>query len=66
MPMDVDGKQVLASLDETPGLEGFSLQILCRTRTLDSHVCRLRHKLDRGPDDHFVVNVWGVGYKLLS
>ncbi len=38
----------------------------CRTRTLDSHVCRLRQKLDRRPEDHFVVNVWGVGYKLLG
>jgi DNA-binding response OmpR family regulator len=38
----------------------------CRTRTLDSHVCRLRRKLGRGPEDDFVVNVWGVGYKLLG
>ena len=37
-----------------------------RTRTLDSHVCRLRRKLGRRPEDDFVVNVWGVGYKLLS
>ena len=36
----------------------------CRTRTLDSHVSRLRSKLRRGPDDRFVVNVWGVGYRL--
>jgi DNA-binding response OmpR family regulator len=35
------------------------------TRTLDSHACRLRHKL--GVDgDRFVVNVWGVGYRLLD
>jgi DNA-binding response OmpR family regulator len=32
------------------------------TRTLDSHACRLRRKL--GPD--FVVNVWGVGYRLVD
>ena len=32
-----------------------------RTRTLDSHVSRLRQKLEREPDDRFVVNVWGVG-----
>jgi DNA-binding response OmpR family regulator len=33
------------------------------TRTLDSHASRLRRKLaDAGGD--FVVNVWGVGYKL--
>jgi DNA-binding response OmpR family regulator len=35
------------------------------TRTLDSHACRLRHKLGvRG--DQFVVNVWGVGYRLVD
>ena len=38
----------------------------CRTRTLDSHVSRLRSKLQRGRDDRFVVNVWGVGYRLLD
>jgi DNA-binding response OmpR family regulator len=36
-----------------------------RTRTLDSHACRLRAKLGtRG--DRFVVNVWGVGYRLID
>jgi DNA-binding response OmpR family regulator len=38
----------------------------CRTRTLDSHVSRLRSKLCRVPEDRFVVNVWGVGYKLVD
>jgi DNA-binding response OmpR family regulator len=39
-----------------------------RTRTLDSHVSRLRLKLERAapPGGHFVVNVWGVGYKLVD
>lgn len=37
-----------------------------RTRTLDSHASRLRLKLCRAPDDRFVVNVWGVGYRLLD
>jgi DNA-binding response OmpR family regulator len=37
-----------------------------RTRTLDSHVSRLRAKLERGRHDRFVVNVWGVGYKLVE
>jgi DNA-binding response OmpR family regulator len=34
-----------------------------RTRTLDSHACRLRNKLAVGPE-RYVVNVWGVGYRL--
>lgn len=37
-----------------------------RTRTLDSHASRLRLKLCRGPDDRYVVNQWGVGYKLVD
>jgi DNA-binding response OmpR family regulator len=36
-----------------------------RTRTLDSHASRLRRKLD--PDGgRFVVNCWGVGYRLID
>ncbi len=35
------------------------------TRTLDSHACRLRHKLGAA-GDRFVVNVWGVGYRLID
>jgi DNA-binding response OmpR family regulator len=35
------------------------------TRTLDSHACRLRQKLAAG-GDRFVVNVWGVGYRLVD
>jgi DNA-binding response OmpR family regulator len=35
------------------------------TRTLDSHACRLRHKLARD-GDRFVINVWGVGYRLVD
>jgi DNA-binding response OmpR family regulator len=38
----------------------------CRTRTLESHASRLRRKLALGADDRFVVNVWGVGYKLVD
>ena len=41
---------------------------LGRTRTLDSHASRLRRKLAAADRDgaEFVVNVWGVGYKLLE
>jgi DNA-binding response OmpR family regulator len=35
------------------------------TRTLDSHACRLRRKLARD-GCAFVVNVWGVGYRLVD
>lgn len=35
------------------------------TRTLDSHACRLRRKLG-AQGDRFVVNVWGVGYRLID
>ena len=38
---------------------------LGRTRTLDSHASRLRRKLD--PESgRFVVNCWGVGYRLVD
>jgi len=35
------------------------------TRTLDSHASRLRRKLGVAGDT-FVVNVWGVGYRLVD
>jgi DNA-binding response OmpR family regulator len=40
---------------------------LGRTRTIDSHASRLRRKLNaaNGGGD-YVVNVWGVGYKLVE
>jgi DNA-binding response OmpR family regulator len=38
-----------------------------RTRTLDSHVSRLRRKLRTlDPDTELLDNVWGVGYRLLG
>ena len=37
-----------------------------RTRTLDSHACRLRNKLAAAGAPRHVVNVWGVGYRLLD
>jgi DNA-binding response OmpR family regulator len=37
-----------------------------RTRTVDSHASRLRRRLAaRCPEERFVCNVWGVGYRLL-
>jgi len=38
---------------------------LGRTRTLDSHASRLRRKLNAAGAAAVVVNVWGVGYRLL-
>ncbi|HVG89798.1 MAG: response regulator transcription factor [Gaiellales bacterium] len=35
-----------------------------RTRTLDSHASRLRQKLAAHSDHPWIVNVWGVGYRL--
>jgi DNA-binding response OmpR family regulator len=37
-----------------------------RTRTLDSHLCRLRHKLAVNGERRWVHNVWGVGYALIN
>jgi DNA-binding response OmpR family regulator len=45
------------------GVWGF--RSLGATRTLDSHASRLRKKLSAGGDT-FVVNVWGVGYRLVD
>src|SRR5918997_7143513 len=39
---------------------------LGRTRTLDSHASRLRRKLANGGEPRFVLNVWGVGYRLVA
>jgi DNA-binding response OmpR family regulator len=36
-----------------------------KTRTLDSHAHRLRAKLS-APSDSYVINVWGVGYRLID
>ena len=40
-------------------------QSIGTTRTLDSHAARLRRKL-RSRGDGLVVNVWGVGYRLVD
>ncbi len=46
------------------GVWGF--QAMCETRTLDSHAVRLRRKLNRNGTTPLVVNVWGVGYRLID
>ena len=39
---------------------------LGRTRTLDSHASRLRKKLNANGEGAYVLNVWGVGYRLVA
>jgi len=39
---------------------------LGRTRTLDSHASRLRRKLNSNGDPRYVLNEWGVGYRLVA
>ncbi|MDQ3426114.1 MAG: response regulator transcription factor [Gaiellaceae bacterium] len=46
--------------------EVWGYRALGRTRTLESHASRLRKKLRLIEDDHFIVNIWGVGYRLLE
>lgn len=45
------------------GVWGF--RAMGHTRTLDSHAFRLRQKLNR-EGDRYVINVWGVGYRLVD
>jgi DNA-binding response OmpR family regulator len=35
------------------------------SRTLDSHASRLRRKLDADREGRWVINVWGIGYRLM-
>jgi DNA-binding response OmpR family regulator len=46
--------------------EVWGYRSLGRTRTLDSHASRLRRKLQQAGAGPCVVNVWGVGYRLLE
>jgi DNA-binding response OmpR family regulator len=76
-PITLSAKEfeLLARLAAEPGRvftkeellrEVWGYRALGRTRTLESHASRLRRKLCIAPDDRFVVNVWGVGYRLLE
>jgi DNA-binding response OmpR family regulator len=37
-----------------------------QSRTVDTHAFRLRRKLCEGCADRLVVNVWGIGYRLMD
>ena len=45
--------------------EVWGFRSLVRTRTVDSHASRVRRKLAAVSDTPYVVNVWGIGYRLL-
>jgi len=60
----VDPYRVFTKEDLLREVWGF--RALGRTRTLESHASRVRKKLCLGPEDRFVVNVWGVGYRMLE
>jgi DNA-binding response OmpR family regulator len=59
-----DPERVFRKEDLLRDVWGF--RSLGRTRTLDSHASRLRRKLNRGGEPKFVINVWGVGYRLIG
>jgi DNA-binding response OmpR family regulator len=67
--------ELLAKLATQPGRvftkeellrEVWGYRSLGRTRTLDSHASRLRRKLAQAGAGPCVINVWGVGYRLLD
>ena len=45
--------------------EVWGFRAMGRTRTLDSHASRLRRKFAGVTETPYVVNVWGVGYRLM-
>jgi DNA-binding response OmpR family regulator len=76
-PVSVSGKELalLAKLASDPTRvwtkevllrEVWGFQSIGRTRTLDSHASRLRRKLNRPGMRPYVLNVWGVGYRLMD
>lgn len=58
-----DGTRVFTKDELLRNIWGY--RHLGSTRTLDSHACRLRQKLST-ETEKWVVNVWGVGYRLLD
>ena len=55
-------ERVFTKAELTTELWGYPAE--CSTRTLDSHVVRLRRKLAAHGDRSWLINVWGVGYAL--
>jgi DNA-binding response OmpR family regulator len=57
-PTHVFGKQELLR-------DVWGYRSVARTRTVDSHACRLRRRLAERTDTPYVLNEWGVGYRLM-
>jgi DNA-binding response OmpR family regulator len=57
-PTRVFGKQELLR-------DVWGYRSVARTRTVDSHACRLRGRLAELTDTPYVLNEWGVGYRLM-
>ena len=57
-PTHVFGKQELLR-------DVWGYRSVARTRTVDSHACRLRRRLAELTDTPYVLNEWGVGYRLM-
>lgn len=55
--------RVFLKQDLLRGVWGY--RTACSTRTLDSHASRLRRKLSALDERHWIVNVRGVGYRLI-
>ena len=45
--------------------EVWGFRSLGRTRTLDSHASRLRRRLAQASETPYVINEWGIGYRLM-
>jgi DNA-binding response OmpR family regulator len=45
--------------------EVWGFRSFARTRTLDSHASRVRRKLSAATESEYVLNQWGVGYRLM-
>ena len=60
--MAAEPERVFTKDELTTTLWGYPAE--CSTRTLDSHVGRLRQKLGAHGDRSWLINVWGVGYAL--
>jgi len=64
LKLATDPTRVFTKVELLRDVWGF--RSLGRTRTLDSHASRLRRKLAAASPGEYVLNQWGVGYRLLG